>query len=519
MRAPPIVSGHILLTCMPGWGHLRPLCAFAAKIVKERSDVVITFLIVGEYGQRMDREISRHFSDSEEMARAKANIRLVNMYDRGGIDGLALVPMVSQEFPDYYDKLVNCKPVRCLETNRIFEAIRKPTTVVLDHIRSVTGRSIPVFAWGSTYASFTLFMMGPEIFGGFGDVPAKARMQAEATGRKLEDIVNELYNPSNGNLVNVPGLPAMYDYEWVPQGRTLTPGLDVNELYSSAYKFACECDGFVSVSSATYEAKSLEAMRTWLGETNRPVYAIGPLVPPGFGDTGLSDVAKQMEGLSSKNGAEFRNFLDNMLESHGARSVIYVSFGSFCWPKRDERVWALLDALLELGFPFIFSHASPKAVIPAGYAEKVNQSGIGLLAKWSPQQTILNHPATGWFLTHCGQNSVTEALAQGVPMIAWPLDADQPGNAAHLALNLDVAFELIEVRGAKPLCRGVQPTGTMEAVMAEARNILQQARGPEGARKRCNAESMRYKWRKEWEESGEALTNLRRFLADISQND
>jgi hypothetical protein len=69
-------------------------------------------------------------------------------------------------------------------------------------------------------------------------------------------------------------------------------------------------------------------MRTWLGETNRPVYPIGPLIPPGFGDTGLSVAAKQMEVLSSKNGAEFQTFLDSALESHGARSVIYVNHTS-----------------------------------------------------------------------------------------------------------------------------------------------------------------------------------------------
>ncbi|KAF8490484.1 hypothetical protein JB92DRAFT_2754398, partial [Gautieria morchelliformis] len=50
----------------------------------------------------------------------------------------------------------------------------------------------------------------------------------------------------------------------------------------------------------------------------------------------------------------------------------------------------------------IFSHAFPKAVIPPGYAENIKQSGIGLLSKWSLEQTILNHPATGWILAHCG---------------------------------------------------------------------------------------------------------------------
>jgi hypothetical protein len=37
-----------------------------------------------------------------------------------------------------------------------------------------------------------LHMSGPEKFGGFGDVQTKARVQAEATGRKLEDVIDDV---------------------------------------------------------------------------------------------------------------------------------------------------------------------------------------------------------------------------------------------------------------------------------------------------------------------------------------
>ena len=103
------------------------------------------------------------------------------------------------------------------------------------------------------------------------------------------------------------------------------------------------------------------------------------------------------------------------------------------------------------------------------------------------------------------------------PRIGWPLDADQPANAAHITLNLDIAFEMIEVRtgpGLKPLHRGGRPTGTIEAVISEVRSVLQRARGPEGDRKRRNAESMGEKWKKEWEEGGDARMNLKKFLTD-----
>ena len=104
-----------------------------------------------------------------------------------------------------------------------------------------------------------------------------------------------------------------------------------------------------------------------------------------------------------------------------------------------------------------------------------------------------------------------------ITRIAWPLDADQAPNAAYLTLNLDIAFELTELRtglGLKPLHRGVQPTGTIEAITAELRSVLQMAWGPEGERKRRNAHSMRDEWKKEWQEGGDALKNLRNFLSE-----
>ena len=59
---------------------------------------------------------------------------------------------------------------------------------------------------------------------------------------------------------------------------------------------------------------------------------------------------------------------------------------------------------------------------------------------------MLQHPALGWFLSHSGWNSITESLAQGVPMIVWPLSrSDQAINAAMLATGKrPVALELMQ---------------------------------------------------------------------------
>ncbi|KAF8587168.1 glycosyltransferase family 1 protein [Ramaria rubella] len=300
--------------------------------------------------------------------------------------------------------------------------------------------------------------MAPERFGGFGDISAKARAHTEATGREFEKIIEEMYHPTEGKLITIPGVPPMYDYESIPQQpREERPS---GRLLSSAFmfvdpsinhSFAKECDDFMSTNTS-YEAESLDATRTWLSETNRSLYAVGPLMPPGVGGVGLSESSKKTE----------------------------ISFGTMFWPYKDEHVWLFVDALIELGVPFIFSHARTDVNIPEGVVDKIKECEHGILLQLIRlifvTRSSQTFKGTGWILTHCGQNSI----------IAWPIGADQPLNAAKLTLDLDVAFELIELRtghGLRPLYRGVTPKGTMQAVAAEARGIVQRARGPEGTEK------------------------------------
>ncbi|KAF8577002.1 glycosyltransferase family 1 protein [Ramaria rubella] len=500
-------SGHILLLAVPGWGHLRPLSALACKIVKERSDIAVTLFTAGAFGQRVEREVSRYFlGDADE--NRQSNIRLVNIGGEG-FEFFEIFPLLHTAFVDYYGKLINSEPIRCQGTGRTHDAILPPTVAIIDFflldilraIRATTGTRVPILAWQSTYSSYTLRLLAPETFGGLGDIAKKARTLAEETGRPVEEITHE-----RGDVVNVPGLPPMYDWEYFPQEERTELSIK-DDIHSTAQIFARECDGFVAVSSMAYEAESLRAMRIWLAETNRPMYAVGPLMPPGAGDKGLSAISQQKEIEISANGDQFQSFLDRMLKVHGEKSIIYISFGSIFWPEKSEHVWIFIQALIEFRVPFILSYASSKASIPSKIARKIEESGLGMMSTWSPQQTILNHA-----------NSVTEAVAQGTPLIAWPMEVDQPATAAHLTLVLDVAFEMLEVRtgpGLKPLWRGIQPVGTDEAVTAEARNVIRGTRSPEGVRKRKKAEALRDRLKKEWEEGGASLSNLRELLTDV----
>lgn len=54
--------------------------------------------------------------------------------------------------------------------------------------------------------------------------------------------------------------------------------------------------------------------------------------------------------------------------------------------------------------------------MPSHIREQLRKSEIAMVVAWAPKRLILGHQSTGWFLTHCGNNSITEAISHGVPM-------------------------------------------------------------------------------------------------------
>ena len=71
---------------------------------------------------------------------------------------------------------------------------------------------------------------------------------------------------------------------------------------------------------------------------------------------------------------------------------------------------------------------------------------------WIPQNTLLAHPNTKLFITHCGNNGQYESLYHGVPMLGIPLFAEQPHNAFRMqkhgfGLTLDlISFSSSQLR-------------------------------------------------------------------------
>ncbi|XP_060672785.1 flavanone 7-O-glucoside 2''-O-beta-L-rhamnosyltransferase-like [Ziziphus jujuba] len=69
-----------------------------------------------------------------------------------------------------------------------------------------------------------------------------------------------------------------------------------------------------------------------------------------------------------------------------------------------------------------------KDALPEGFLERVNEKGM-VIENWAPQVKILDHSSIGGLVSQCGWSSIMESLRFGVPIIAMPMQHDQPWNA------------------------------------------------------------------------------------------
>ncbi|PRQ53456.1 putative UDP-glucuronosyl/UDP-glucosyltransferase [Rosa chinensis] len=125
------------------------------------------------------------------------------------------------------------------------------------------------------------------------------------------------------------------------------------------------------------------------------------------------------------------------LDDQPTGSVFYVSFGSRTAMSR-EQVRELGEGLVRSGCRFLWVVKDKKVdmeddeklteVLGQGLLERVKEKGLAV-KKWLNQEQVLRHPAIAGFLSHCGWNSLSEALWNGVPVLAWPQHGDQKINA------------------------------------------------------------------------------------------
>ncbi|XP_034209221.1 7-deoxyloganetin glucosyltransferase-like [Prunus dulcis] len=223
--------------------------------------------------------------------------------------------------------------------------------------------------------------------------------------------------------------------DWVPgmQGirlRDLPSCFRTTDPDDIVFNFAREAMDSVDKASAvvvhTFDALEPDVLDA-LSSMPPPVYAIGPLqlllnhLP--------KDPLKPMGYSLWKEETECLQWLN----SKAPNSVVYVNFGSLVVMAPQQLVefgWGLANSKL----PFLWVIrpdliVGESAILPPEFEFETKERG--LIASWCPQEQVLDHPSVGGFLTHSGWNSTIESLTVGVPMLCWPVFAEQHTNCYY----------------------------------------------------------------------------------------
>ncbi|KAJ8752846.1 hypothetical protein K2173_008581 [Erythroxylum novogranatense] len=186
------------------------------------------------------------------------------------------------------------------------------------------------------------------------------------------------------------------------------------------------------------EQRALEAARggkCTSDGSSPPIYCLGPIVK-------ITEDKAEHDCLT-------------WLESQPSNSVLFLCFGSggvFSAKQTREIaiglessgvrfLWVVRDPLPEDGVQS--NPTSLESFLPDGFMERTKTRGF-IVKSWAPQAAILNHGSVGGLVTHCGWNSILEAVCAGVPMLAWPLYAEQHLNRVLLVEELKVALPVNE---------------------------------------------------------------------------
>ncbi|CAJ1952964.1 unnamed protein product [Sphenostylis stenocarpa] len=245
------------------------------------------------------------------------------------------------------------------------------------------------------------------------------------------------------SFLDIPGVPPM------PSRDMPKPLLERND---EAYQHFLNCAfaapkaaGFIINTFEALEPRSIKAISDGLCLPNSPtspLYCLGPIVTT----------------TDQKNTSDHECL--RWLDSQPSKSVVFLCFGSLGVFSKEQLceiaigleksvvrfLWVVRNPVTDQKHNLALgSQEDPDldSLLPEGFLNRTKEKGL-VVKNWVPQVEVLKHDSVGGFVSHCGWNSVLEAVCAGVPLIAWPLYAEQRFNRVVLVEEMEVALWMHE---------------------------------------------------------------------------
>ncbi|XP_010271952.1 PREDICTED: UDP-glycosyltransferase 90A1-like [Nelumbo nucifera] len=191
-------------------------------------------------------------------------------------------------------------------------------------------------------------------------------------------------------------------------------------------------------------------------------------------------------------------------KSAEGRSVLYVAFGSQVGISTEQlREITIGLERSEVSFLWVVKSKEVKFLEDGyDYEERVKERGL-IVKEWVNQREILDHQSVNGFMSHCGWNSVLESLCASVPILAWPMMAEQHLNARFVVEEMGMGLRVVANNGSV--------RGFVESEMIE-KMVKELMEGEEGKKAREKVKELEKLARMAMEKGGSSWRTLDRLL-------
>ncbi|XP_041997238.1 UDP-glycosyltransferase 89B2 [Salvia splendens] len=399
---------HVLVFPFPAQGHMIPLLDLTAQLAS--SGVTVTVVVTPKNLHFLDRLLAAHPTS---------------------------ISALSLPFPTY--------PAIPAGVENLFQL---PPDAFRFMLHALGELHAPLLRWFGSQSSTPSAIISDLFLGWTHHLASQLsipRYVFSPCGALAISIVNSLWceiptrrnHDDDREIIQFPKIPNSPFYPWwqlSPLYQSYVEGDLVLEFIKDSFRANTVSDGLILNTFKELEGVYLDHLARELGHSR--IWPIGPILPPAeigaVGRGGSSSVP--ISGISA--------WLDTCQD----RTVVFVCFGSQTLLS-NKQLEELCLGLEKSGVKFILvvkdKIESDYGVLPIGFEDRVVGRGV-VIRGWAPQVVILRHTAVGAYFTHCGWNSTLESIAAGVPMMAWPMGADQFVNATLIESELDIGVQVCE---------------------------------------------------------------------------
>ncbi|CAJ1929521.1 unnamed protein product [Sphenostylis stenocarpa] len=329
---------------------------------------------------------------------------------------------------------------------------------------------------------------------------------ALSAAHAIEQYAPHLAAKSDSDWFMLPGLPDKLEMTRLQLPDWLRSSNQYTELMktikeSEKKSYGSLFNSFYDLESAYYEHyKSVMGTKSW---------GIGPV--SSWANQDASDKATRGHAKVEEEG--WLKWLNTKAES----SVLYVSFGSMNKFPRSQLV-EIARALEDSGKDFLWvvrkkEGAGEGESFLEEFEKRVKESKKGyLIWGWAPQLLILENPAIGGLVTHCGWNTVMESVNAGLPMVTWPLFAEQFFNEKLVVDVLKIGVSV----GAKEW-RNWNEFGGEVVKRQDIANAIGLMMKEENGEQRRRAKTLSEAAKRAIQEGGSSHNNIKELIQELHQ--